>query len=142
MQVAPPVWFHGENPRLPARYIVRLMRKHRVTIPALARRMNITQKRVREVRTEGVQGRCMCMDWHEAITGSGIFSRKDDMTTTAPPAEAAPMKVYSGYINLDGAFRQVDFQAPAGASTQERDACFVAALAQVAEINYVEIGSD
>lgn len=49
------------------------MRSRRITIRALATRMNITMKRVREVREHGVEGQCMCLDWYEAITGSGLF---------------------------------------------------------------------
>ncbi len=56
--------------------IVQLMRKHRVTIRSLALRMNITLKRVREVRQKGVSGRCFCQDWREGITATGIFARK------------------------------------------------------------------
>lgn len=56
--------------------ICRLMRKHKMTIRGLASRMNITMKRVREVRQNGVAGHCMCLDWYEAITGTGIFLSK------------------------------------------------------------------
>lgn len=55
--------------------IQRLMRKHRVTIRGLAAKMRITQKRVRQVRKEGVQGIVMTTDWLEAITGEPWFSR-------------------------------------------------------------------
>lgn len=54
--------------------ICRLMRRHQVTIRVLAQRMNITMKRVREVREEGVEGHCMCLDWYEAISGTGFFA--------------------------------------------------------------------
>lgn len=54
--------------------IRRLMRRHRMTIRALAKRMNITMKRVRHVREHGVEGHCMCLDWYEAISGTGIFA--------------------------------------------------------------------
>lgn len=54
--------------------IRRMMRVHHITIRALAKRMNITLKRVREVREIGVTGTCMCLDWTEAISGTGIFS--------------------------------------------------------------------
>jgi hypothetical protein len=47
--------------------ITRLMRVHKLTIRSLAKRMNITMKRVREVRAQGVTGACMCRDWYEAI---------------------------------------------------------------------------
>lgn len=54
--------------------IKRLMRRHKVTISDLAKRMQITMKRVREVREKGVEGHCMCLDWYEAITLKGIFA--------------------------------------------------------------------
>jgi len=74
----------GGNPRLPGRYIVKLMRKHKVTIKVLAQRMNITQKRVRQVRGQGVSGNCMCLDWFEAITLTGLFSPKKEPTCPNP----------------------------------------------------------
>ena len=49
------------------------MRRSHITIRELANRMNIPMTRVREVREKGVEGRCMCQDWYEAITGSGLF---------------------------------------------------------------------
>jgi hypothetical protein len=54
-------------PRLSGSTIVRLMRQRRVTIRALAARMNITIKRVRAVRSEGVRGEAFVQDWLEAI---------------------------------------------------------------------------
>lgn len=46
-----------------------LMRKHGVTVRDLAARMQITQKRVREVRAKGVIGVSAC-DFYEWITGA------------------------------------------------------------------------
>lgn len=54
---------------IPGAEIRALMRKHRWTIQGLAGHMNITQKRVREARKEGVVGTCICRDWMEGITG-------------------------------------------------------------------------
>jgi hypothetical protein len=54
---------------LPATTIRSLMSSHRKTIAGLAHSMNITQKRVRQVRTIGVRGEAFVMDWMEAITG-------------------------------------------------------------------------
>lgn len=50
-----------------------LMRLNDVTIRQLAQRMNITLKRVREVREKGVVGNHYCLDWYEAITCTGVF---------------------------------------------------------------------
>lgn len=54
-------------------HIKRLMRNHKITIVELANRMGITQKRVRQVRHNGVNGECMCLDWYEGIFGKRIF---------------------------------------------------------------------
>lgn len=54
--------------RLPGRMVCRLMRKHKVTIRALATKFNITQKRIREVRKDGVRG-FLASEWHYLITG-------------------------------------------------------------------------
>jgi hypothetical protein len=49
--------------------ICRLMRKHRVTITGLATKHNITQKRVREVRSKGVPN-LLAREWVFLITGA------------------------------------------------------------------------
>ena len=56
--------------RLTAATIIRLMRANNKTIRGLAASMNITQARVRQVRTNGVQGAAFVADWMEAITGN------------------------------------------------------------------------
>ena len=54
---------------LTGKQITRLMSRHRQTIAALAKSMQITQVRVREARHKGVQGAGCVMDWLQAITG-------------------------------------------------------------------------
>jgi hypothetical protein len=54
---------------LTGKQITRLMRQHRQTIAALAKSMQITQVRVREVRRKGVKGPGYVRDWLDAITG-------------------------------------------------------------------------
>lgn len=49
--------------------------------------------------------------------------------------------VFEGYLSFEGARISVSFHAAAGASVAEKDAAFMAALAQQAEINYVAIGT-
>ena len=49
--------------------IIRLMQSNRKTISGLAASMNITQIRVRQVRTQGVRGEHVVADWMEALTG-------------------------------------------------------------------------
>lgn len=48
--------------------VCRLMRQHKVSIASLAATHNITQKRVREVRTKGVSG-FLALEWCFLITG-------------------------------------------------------------------------
>lgn len=54
---------------LTGKQITRLMRQHGQTIAGLAKSMQITQVRVREVRSKGVNGPGYVMDWLQAITG-------------------------------------------------------------------------
>jgi len=49
--------------------IVRLMRKHKVTIEALAFRLGTTQKRVRKIRNTKLDDPLVVRDWIQAITG-------------------------------------------------------------------------
>lgn len=83
-------------------HIKRLMRKHKVTIRDIALRMNITLKRVREVRTNGVTGQCMCLDWYEGITSTGIFvstkttSSSNNSEGMTVPANAIGTTAHSG----------------------------------------------
>lgn len=51
------------------REIASLMRRHRVTIRELKKRTGITLKRIRQIRDEGLNGREICRDWIQAITG-------------------------------------------------------------------------
>jgi tRNA A37 threonylcarbamoyltransferase TsaD len=55
------------EPALSGATIVGLMRARRITIRALAKRMNITLTRVRHVRTHGVCGVAFVRDWLDAI---------------------------------------------------------------------------
>lgn len=52
---------------LPGEAIVRLMRTRRISIRRLAGSMNVTQKRVRQVRRDGVVGDAFVRDWLEAL---------------------------------------------------------------------------
>ncbi|MEQ1830766.1 MAG: hypothetical protein ABL921_32750 [Pirellula sp.] len=49
--------------------IVRLMRKHKLTIEALAFRLGTTQKRVRKIRNTKLDDSLAVRDWIQAITG-------------------------------------------------------------------------
>jgi hypothetical protein len=48
-----------------------LMRKHGWTIKALAAAMGLTQKRVREVRADGVRGPDSVWEWDHALAKPG-----------------------------------------------------------------------
>lgn len=50
------------------------------------------------------------------------------------------IEFYSGYVNTQGTRVQVDFVVPGGATSEEKDAAFVASLAQQADLNYLMIG--
>jgi|GEM_PF-778497 len=49
--------------------VIRLMRKHKVTIEQLAFRLGSTMKRVREIRQKGLAKATVVRDWIQAITG-------------------------------------------------------------------------
>ena len=53
---------------LSAATIRRLMRANRKTIRGLATRWNLTMKRVRQVRHQGVKGEAFVRDWFEMLT--------------------------------------------------------------------------
>lgn len=50
-------------------------------------------------------------------------------------------EVFSGFVNIDGVRCQVDFQTQLNASQAEKDSAFVAALSQVAKLDYLSIGT-
>lgn len=56
--------------------IKRMMRKRGITIRALAERFQITQKRVREVRANGVTG-FLASEWHYMLTGQWLDGTPD-----------------------------------------------------------------
>lgn len=51
------------------------------------------------------------------------------------------LDVFEGYLDFDGVRIVIQFQAPAGATVAEKDAAFMAALAQQANVDYLSIGS-
>ena len=56
-----PLWLSGPMVRT-------MMRKHKVTIASIASKFNLTKKRVREVRAQGVTG-FLAQEWTFMITG-------------------------------------------------------------------------
>lgn len=53
--------------------------------------------------------------------------------------EVPATQVFRGFIGIDGVTVEVQFTAPVNASVAEKDAAFVAALAQKADIEYLPI---
>lgn len=57
---------------LPGVEIVKLMRKHKITIKQLAFRLGTSQKRVRQAREKGLFDTLAIRDWIQAITGKDV----------------------------------------------------------------------
>ena len=55
--------------RLEGKAIASLMRKTRTTIKELSQRMGIPMKRIRQVRSEGLEDRQAIRDWLQGISG-------------------------------------------------------------------------
>jgi hypothetical protein len=72
------------QPAISGQQIVALMRKHRVTIRELSRRMQITQKRIRQVRERGLDHPGFARDWIEHITGTDPGPHPDVASLLAP----------------------------------------------------------
>lgn len=76
------------NPILNVRFnLASLMRTHHVTIAELARRMDITMKRVRQVRAMKAVDYLTYCEFAEAVTGANVFSRSDYDTVCAKISE-------------------------------------------------------
>ena len=67
-----------EVSRLSGEEIRSLMRQYRVKIEQLTKEMDITRKRVRQVRQEGVEGDAFVRDWLEAISHGEIVWPQED----------------------------------------------------------------
>ena len=58
-----------------------------------------------------------------------------------PFAKSETAEVFEGYLSHAGMRIEASFQAPVGASVEMKDAAFMAALAQQAELNYLSVGT-
>jgi hypothetical protein len=76
------------------------MRTFGVTIAALAKRMNITQTRVRHVREKGVIGAEFVRDWRQAITGTDPGKLYDINPISSKPAGYRFKDYTVGYAKL------------------------------------------
>lgn len=79
-------------------------------------------------------------DATSATTGEHSDSVAPEAPTQASADPSAAMIHYTGYLAHDGVRVEADFRVPADASTTETDAAFLAALAMVADVNYLELG--
>ncbi len=59
---------------------------------------------------------------------------------SAEPVECSRIEVFSGYVRHGGVRIQVDFELPFGSSAIEKDAAFLAAMAQKVEFDYLALG--
>ena len=55
--------------RMEGKEVKRLMRVHKVTIRELSARMQITQKRIRQIRESGLENPNVIRDWLQGILG-------------------------------------------------------------------------
>jgi hypothetical protein len=60
--------------------IIEAMRRNRKTIGGLAAKMGITQKRVRFVRANGIEGAGFVQDWMEAIECPAEIARLGEIS--------------------------------------------------------------
>ena len=58
-----------------------------------------------------------------------------------PKTSTDTVDVFAGHININGECLVVEFHAPKNASTEQKDAAFMSALAQKAEVDYICVGS-
>lgn len=63
-----------------------------------------------------------------------------DLIEQAEAEAAGTLEVHQGYFGYEGTTLQVEFETPVGASTAEKDAAFLCALAQQADVEYLVIG--
>jgi len=66
--------------RMEGKELVRLMRANHVTIRELSGRMQITQKRIREVRESGLVGRELIRDWIQGVIGHDPLEEYQEWT--------------------------------------------------------------
>lgn len=75
--------------------IIALMRKHKATIKALAERMGVTQKRIREVRKDGISDANIERDWVQGITGKDPMGKTEESPVVPETATPEPIKAHT-----------------------------------------------
>lgn len=65
-----------------------------------------------------------------------------NMPFPAPKAPPAGVTTFSGFVTIEGIRTQVDFQASSDATRETLDSAFLDALAQIATVDYLEIGTE
>lgn len=78
---------------------------------------------------------------HINVTDRGTAVCDAATPAQADPLRGPPVEVLSGYFGYQGTILHVEFQVPVGATTVEKDAAFMAALARQADIDYLSIGT-
>lgn len=64
----------------------------------------------------------------------------DEDLLEQPRGAVSGVEAFAGYLDCDGASIEVEFMAPVGATTAQKDAAFMAALAQRATVEYLPAG--
>lgn len=80
----------------------------------------------------GDDATCVCMECsYRSVVREFRGGPKD------PPSET-----FAGYLEHDGCRIDIGFEVPVGSTQEEKDLAFLAALAQIATVNYLAIGQD
>lgn len=78
--------------------IAALMRQHKVTIKDLAKRMGVTEKRIKEVRKDGLSDANTERDWVQSITGKDPMAKPEETPAepeTVPVSEPETAKAHT-----------------------------------------------
>lgn len=129
-----------------------------VQLPFSAEEALVLQNKQQEVDREIRLAKCCAGIVNDMLTKYGGLVTDDveinggdvvnDLSQWVIDAQSIPkqgisnqaLQTFQGFIRLGNEFHQLDFAVPMGASVEEKDAAMMAALAQVAEIDYVSIG--
>ena len=74
--------------------------------------------------------------------GGELAKRLNEPFPSPEVVSTTEVVTYTGYIARDGVRTQVDFQAKADATKEEKDSAFLDALAQLVELDYLALGSE
>lgn len=112
------------------RLLAEIMATQALDMAALAESMDLSVEEVSEL-----------FDRADEVWENSKAANHDKPPTMEPStAAAATTQVFRGYFGYQGTQLDVEFQAAVDATDAEKDAAFVAALAQMADLNYVSVG--